>query len=74
MTINVPHQNKPEVLKAGAPLCPICCVELLEAEVDFEIDGTILRNVKVLRCPICQEEHFTPEQRAVIEKKMASKV
>ena len=63
-------QSKPnETLKAGALLCPVCCVEYIEVEVDFEVEGSILRNVKLLRCPVCQEEQFTPEQQEAIEKR-----
>jgi hypothetical protein len=61
---------KSEVLKAGALLCPVCCVELIEAEVDFEIDGFVLRDVKVLRCPVCQNEQFTFEQQKEIEDRL----
>ncbi len=61
-----PHQT----INAGAIICPICCVELIEAEVDFEVDGVILHNVKVLRCPVCQEEQFTPQQQQAIEEQL----
>ena len=49
-------------IKAGALLCPNCCVELQEATVDFEWEGKTIRNVKILRCPACQEENLTSEQ------------
>ncbi len=49
-------------------MCPVCCVEYVEVEVDFEYDGTILRNVKMLRCPSCEEELFTPEQQEAISE------
>jgi hypothetical protein len=58
------------VLKAGALLCPVCCVEFIEVEVDFEADGAVLQNVKILRCPVCQEELFTPEQQQAIKEKI----
>jgi hypothetical protein len=57
--------------KAGALLCPVCCVEYVEIEFDFEIDGIVLHNVKALRCPACQEEQFTPEQIAAIAKRVS---
>lgn len=47
-------------------MCPVCCVEYVEVEVDFEYDTTILKNVKMLRCPSCEEELFSPEQREAI--------
>ena len=64
------EQKQEESFKAGALLCPVCCVEYIEVEVDFEVDNTILKNVKLLRCPACQEERFTPEQQADIEDQM----
>ena len=45
-------------------MCPRCCVEYNEAEVDIDCDGTILHNVKVLQCPNCGDEQFTPEQHS----------
>lgn len=56
--------------KAGALLCPTCCVEYVEVEFDFEVDDTILHNVKALRCPECDEEVFTPEQVEDIRKRI----
>lgn len=53
-------------LKAGALLCPKCCVEYQEAEVDIQCDEKVLHNVKVLRCPVCEEELFTPAQHDAI--------
>jgi hypothetical protein len=61
-------ENAPTV-KAGALLCPVCCVEYIEAEVDFDVGGEILHNVKILRCPICQDEQFPPEQQDAFIKK-----
>lgn len=58
-----------EPLKAGALICPTCCVEYVEVEFDFEFDGVVLHNVKALKCPICGEELFTPEQYSVIQKR-----
>ena len=49
-------------------MCPVCCVEFIEVEVDFDVDGAILKNIKVLRCPICEEEHFTPDQLETIKE------
>jgi YgiT-type zinc finger domain-containing protein len=56
--------------KAGALLCPACCVEYVEVEFDFEVDDTVLHNVKALRCPECEEEVFTPEQVEDIRKRI----
>jgi hypothetical protein len=60
--------NKPNITKANALLCPTCCVEYVEVEFDFEVDGVILHNIKALRCPGCDEEVFSPEQQEVIRK------
>ncbi|MGE5533046.1 MAG: YgiT-type zinc finger protein [Bacillota bacterium] len=60
--------NKPTCTKANALLCPSCCIEFVEVEFDFELDGIVLHNVKALRCPSCQEEVFTPEQIQAIRK------
>jgi len=60
--------NKHRVTKANALLCRSCCVELVEVEFDFEVEGNILHNVKALRCPSCEEEVFTPEQLEAIRK------
>jgi hypothetical protein len=49
-------------LKAGALLCRVCCVEFREIQVDMEWEGKVLHNVKILKCPVCQTETFTPEQ------------
>jgi hypothetical protein len=57
-------------LKANALLCPSCCVEYVEVEFDFEVDGIILHNVKALRCPACQEELFTPKQVEAIKSRI----
>jgi YgiT-type zinc finger domain-containing protein len=48
----------------------MCCVEFVEVEFDFEVDGVILQNVKALRCPTCEEEVFTPEQYEAIIKRI----
>ena len=60
--------------KANALFCPICCVEYEEVEFDFEVDGVVLRNVKALRCPTCNEERFTTEQYAAIAKRIDDSV
>lgn len=57
-------------IKANALLCPSCCVEYVEVEFDFEVDDTVLHNVKALRCPECEEEVFTPEQVEEIRKRI----
>jgi hypothetical protein len=59
-------------MKASALLCPTCCVEYVEVEFDFEVDGVILHNVKALRCPACEEELFTPEQHEEVRKRISS--
>ncbi len=65
--------NHSETLKAGALLCPICCVEYEKLEADFEFDGTIFKKIKILRCPICQEEQISPEQQDLLEKQIRDK-
>jgi hypothetical protein len=62
--------NKPAVTKAGALLCPTCCVEYLEVTFDCEFDGVVLHEVKALRCPRCEEEVFSPEQQEEIRKRI----
>jgi hypothetical protein len=69
----MPHTSETkheDGLKAGALLCPVCCVQYIEVEVDFDVDGVILQNVKVLRCPVCQEEQFTQQQQEAVEKRL----
>jgi hypothetical protein len=46
----------------------VCCVEYVEVEFDFEVDGVVLHNVKALRCPSCEQEVFTQEQIEAIRK------
>lgn len=62
--------SKHKALRAGALICPACCVEYVEVEFAFEFDGIILDNVRALRCPVCQEEHFTPEQYNTIQERL----
>ena len=64
--------NKKKGTKASALLCPVCCVEFVEVEFDFEVDGVVLRNVKALRCPACKEERFTLEQYEAIKKRISN--
>jgi len=52
--------------------CPKCAREYVEVETDFEYGDVILRNVKALRCPECEEELFTPEQYRVIRERIRS--
>jgi hypothetical protein len=59
-------------VKANALFCPVCCVEFVEVEFDFEFDGVVLHNVKALKCPSCEEEAFTPEQMEAIMKRVSS--
>ncbi len=66
------NQHK-EVYNAGALICPKCCVEYVEIEFDFEFNGTVLHNVKALKCPSCKEEIFTPEQYDVITSRIKEK-
>jgi NAD-dependent SIR2 family protein deacetylase len=54
------------------PRCSKCGVDCVEVEVDFEYGDVILRKVKALRCPICKEEVFTPEQYGVIRARVRS--
>jgi hypothetical protein len=58
--------------KANALLCPVCCVEYIEVEFDFEVDGVVLHNVKALKCPSCEQEVFTQEQVEAIRKSTQS--
>jgi hypothetical protein len=62
--------NKPKGTRADALLCPICCVEYLEIEFDMEVEGIVLHKIKALRCPECEEELFTPQQYAIIKKRI----
>jgi YgiT-type zinc finger domain-containing protein len=62
--------SKQNSLEANALLCPVCCVEYVEIEIDFEVDGVILHNVKALKCPACEEELFTPQQIETIKKQI----
>lgn len=56
----------------GLSKCPRCLTEYVEVTVDFEYGDVILRNVKALRCPVCEEELFTPEQYGVIRERIRS--
>jgi hypothetical protein len=60
--------------RASVLLCLVCCVEFVEVEFDFEVDGVVLPNVKALRCPACKEERFTPEQYEAIRKESATQL
>jgi hypothetical protein len=62
--------SKPSA-KAGALLCPVCCVEYVEVEFDCEVDGVLLEGVKALRCPCCKEEVFSPEQQQEIQRRIS---
>jgi len=63
--------NTSRNFRANALLCPVCCVEYVEVEFDFEVEGSVLHNVKALRCPACEEEIFTQEQVQEIKKRVA---
>ena len=52
--------------------CPKCDVDYVEVDVDFDYGNIILRKVKALRCPRCEEELFTPEQYRVIRERIRS--
>jgi len=52
--------------------CPKCKTEYAEVVVDFEYADVILRNVKALKCPQCEEDRFTPEQYRVIRERIRS--
>ena len=58
--------NKTSGTKANALLCPHCCVEYDNIEIDLVFEGVILHNVKALRCPVCLQEQLTPERYAEI--------
>jgi uncharacterized protein YbaR (Trm112 family) len=62
--------NHEDIVKAGALICPTCCVAYIETQFDFEFDGIILHNVKTLKCPVCKEELFTPEQQETIQERI----
>jgi hypothetical protein len=64
------YAKRSETVKAGALLCPVCCVEYINLEVDFEVEGTFYKNIKLLKCPVCQDELFTPEQQEELEKQI----
>jgi len=36
----------------------------------MEVEGIILHKIKSLRCPECEEELFTPQQYAIIKKRI----
>ena len=36
----------------------------------MEVEGIILHKIKALRCPECEEELFTPQQYAIIKKRI----
>ena len=63
---------KEPAIKAGALLCPVCCVELIEVKADFDLDGEVLHDVKILRCPVCQEEQLDEQQYDAVEKKISA--
>ena len=58
--------------KAGALLCPTCCLEYVEVVFDCEVEGVVLRDVKALRCPSCMEEVFSPKQQEEVKKKLGA--
>jgi len=64
--------NKPKDAKAGALLCPACCVEYVEVQFDCELDGVVLHDVKALRCPNCEEEVLTPQQQQAVTNRLNS--
>jgi hypothetical protein len=64
-------EDKGKDVKAGALLCPVCCVEYVGVAFDFEVNGVVLPDVAALRCPKCGEEVFSPQQQQEITKKSA---
>jgi len=68
----LPKNSSNTETKAGALLCPSCCVEYVEVVFDCEFNGVVLRNVKALKCPMCEEEVFTPEQQQAIVEKLGA--
>lgn len=56
--------------KAGALLCPVCCVEYVEVKFDCELDGVVLRDVEALQCPMCKQEVLTPQQQQEVTNKL----
>jgi hypothetical protein len=65
-------RNEP-LIKAGSLLCPICCIPYIIAEIDLKIENRVLQNVKILRCPNCEDERFNIEQQQAIEKQIKEK-
>jgi YgiT-type zinc finger domain-containing protein len=65
------RDNPAEVtIKAGTLMCPVCCVKYAEIKVDFEYEGSILHNVKMLQCPVCHEEILNLEQHEAIKTRI----
>jgi hypothetical protein len=69
----MPDGAKGKDTKAGALLCPICCVEYVEVVFDLEVGDVVLYDVAALRCPVCAEEVFSPQQQEEIRKKSANR-
>lgn len=61
-----------KIIKANALLCPFCCVEYEEVVFSLAIDGAVLRDVKALRCPLCEEELFSPEQAEAVLRELSN--
>jgi len=51
-------------------ICQKCNIKCEEVIIDYEYKGIILRNVKALRCPKCNEELFTLEQYEAIRQRL----
>ena len=62
--------RRDRTFKAGALLCPKCCVEYKEVEVDFEYGNVVFPKIKILKCPACEEELFTPAQYEAIRERI----
>jgi hypothetical protein len=45
-------------------------MEYIEVMFDCEVEGTVLHDVKALRCPNCETEVFSLEQQEAIKKRI----
>jgi len=71
--LRVPHPNSVDnnhQRKMKMSICQKCNIKCEEVIIDYEYKGIILRNVKALRCPKCNEELFTLEQYEAIRQRL----